>query len=674
MSTFTVPTIFTAVDKFTAPMRKMTAATKQFTNKAAAGVDRLDRRLRKLTPSLSGVGKQMLAFAGTAALISGISGAVTIVKDFEQANANLAAKMGVNITQNKALTDDAIRLGSVTAKTASEVSELQFAYAGLGFTQEQILQATEATINGSVGMNASLAETAELAGAVVSTFDNFTTVNTPEILDKMTLATQKSALTFEKLSAGLPNVAGAANAAGVDFDTLLALMGKLSDAGIDASASGTALKNIFIKAAEKGSSYSEILEDIAGSQDQLTAAVDATGKIAAVSAAVLSQKLSETSKLTNILKNDFDGVAKAAADTSLDTFEGSLTLLGSAYEGLLLDINNSTGALGGFRTLIDFVTNNIKTIAIVIGVAAGAFLALKIGVLAAQGAMFAYNVVVGVSQVMSATQATSIGASNVAMKAQMIASYAVAAAQWVMAGGLGAAATATWVFTAALLANPITWIILAIVALIAALVALVVYFEDIVNWVKESDSMFAKFIRASLLPIILIFKAIGWAINVIIEAFTSLVNWVQTSDSAFAGFIRGTLSAVGSAFSLIGDAIMWVVDGLVWLWDAITEFTSEQMAPLFAIIDFFSGETQKQLGVDISETKNGVGGENGTDGTGAGAELLNPKAAQQEGLNSKIEEVKTNNLNININDPGGNADVENDAQPIGINVSSTVGG
>ena len=47
----------------------------------------------------------------------------------------------------------------------------------------------------------------------------------------------------------MPIVGGAAEAAGIGFGELLSLMGKLSDAGIDASMSANALKNIFIESA-----------------------------------------------------------------------------------------------------------------------------------------------------------------------------------------------------------------------------------------------------------------------------------------------------------------------------------------------------------------------------------------------------------------------------------------
>ena len=198
-------------------------------------------------------------FGGIAIFVRGLRQGVNVIRDFEKSGATLSAVLQKTSEETKELTDDAIRLGSETVKTAQEVTQLQIAFARLGFSQQEILELTESTIQGSIALNSELGSTAELVGAVVNTFDDFTSVDAPEILDILSLATAKSALNFEKLQTGLPIVSGAANAAGVGFTTLVALLGKLSDAGIDVSTSSTALRNIFIESANQGLEYSDIL-------------------------------------------------------------------------------------------------------------------------------------------------------------------------------------------------------------------------------------------------------------------------------------------------------------------------------------------------------------------------------------------------------------------------------
>jgi hypothetical protein len=304
-----------------------------------------------------------LGFTGALfAVVSVMRTAIKTIRDFQKRNAELAGVLNTTRDSLGTLRKDAERLGGSTAKTATEVTELQIAYARLGFTQSEILELTGDTINGSIALNAALDETAELTGAVVRTFDDLGTTDAANILDVMTAATQRSALNFEKLQTALPIVSGAANAAGISFTQLVSLLGKLSDAGIDASMSSTALRNIFIESAAQGLNYSQILEKIGNSQDKLTAANDEFGKRAAVSATILSNLTEETVKLEQGL-NDVGGTAERVANEQLDTLDGRLTLLASAWDGLVLSIENGDGALGSFaQTAIDSFTDVLQRI------------------------------------------------------------------------------------------------------------------------------------------------------------------------------------------------------------------------------------------------------------------------------------------------------------------------
>ena len=407
MSAIKVPAIFTAIDKFSNPVKRMTKSTQTFAQKAEVGIARLDRRMRKLTPSIGAMGKQMLGLAATGAFIAGIGSAITTIKDFEQANADLSAVMSsATAPELKALSKDASRLGGITSKTATEVVGLQESFARLGFETPDIVNMTEATIAGAVAMNAELAETAELTGAMIRTFDKLESTDATQVIDQMTLATQKSALNFEKLQTALPIVAGASQAAGISFERTVALLGKLSDSGIDASSSATALRNIFLESAKQGLSYEQILEKIEKNQNKLTAANDQFGKRAAVSASILSKNIRETGELTKTLELakkglENSGAAQEAADKRLNTLSGSLTLLSSKWDSILLKQDENTGSIGKMNTVIKFLTKNLETITTAALLLTGVWLGMKLALFGAKAALFLYNVALGVTGALS---------------------------------------------------------------------------------------------------------------------------------------------------------------------------------------------------------------------------------------------------------------------------------
>ena len=632
-ATIKIPTVFTAVDKFSSVVKKMTGGVKKFAAAGDRANTRMNRGFKKVT---SAVGTLGIAIGG-AALLGVVKSSIQTFAKFEQANANLASVMGKTVEETKKLQADAKRLGAITAKSATEVVGLQEAYARLGFSQSEILNVTEATINGSVAMNAELAQTAELTGSVIRTFDSFSSIDAPQILDQMTLATQKSALNFEKLNSALPTVAGAANAAGIGFEQLLALLGKLSDAGIDASASGTALKNIFITSAKKGLSYKQILGEISKKQDTLTASNDKFGKVAAVSATILSNNLDGLEDLTATLKTaqkgqENSGIAQATANKQLNTLTGRVTILGSAYEGFILSLDDGTGAFSSqAKVIVEVVTEMLSlasgtgkatdklsdsekqirkyaeigiTVIKTIGVLIGLFIAFKTILIASKVAMFAYNVAIGVMGATQGVASIAIGQSTVAMGAYKIVTAITAAVQWVLA-------SAVWATLAPIL------------AVVAAIVAIILIFKNwgaITDWFSEKFSQWTSFLIGSWFSIIEAFEKFSFA-----EFFMNI-------GKSILKFMLLPLKSVLKLINMLpGKDIGIVTDGLKFI-------------------------------EDIEASIDGVGGKK---------EVLESTA--QKGAEITKNSVTQNNLAIDINDKGGNvgAVTQNGSADIPINLSNT---
>ena len=574
MATYTISTVFKAIDRVSKPFRMMSNSAKSF----GAKIDRIGGRFNTV---FSGMGAKTRQLLNTLGLISGISiagmlggDAVRTIIDFEQGVANLGGVLGKSATEISLLTKDAERLGATTSKTATEVLGLQEAYARLGFGQKEILNLTEATINGSVALRGDLAETAELTGAVVRTFKNLSTTDAPQILDQMTLATQKSALNFEKLQVALPIVSGAANAAGLSFSEVLSLLGKLSDAGIDTSTSATALRNIFIESASKGLSYEKILQKIANSQDKLTSANDEFGKRAAVSSLVLAENLKATSELNDVLNSAATGqknagVAAKVAAQQLDTLGGRLTVLGSAWEGFVLSIDNGTGSLGMFaKRAIEVATEILSIFSGTQKAASGlteaekstrfwaktviflvkAFVAYKAIMITATAVTTAYNTVKAISLALEKGNMIYLRGSRFALLAYVAIQSIASAAQWLWNGALtayavvqGAATAAAATFSAVLSANPIGAVVIAILALIAVVVLVTKHFDE---WGAG---------------IIMLAGPLGYVIN-LVASFAR--HWDKIVDSFKNGGILEGIKSIGLALL---DAVLYPLQQILQL-------------------------------------------------------------------------------------------------------------
>jgi uncharacterized membrane protein len=110
--------------------------------------------------------------------------------------------------------------------------------------------------------------------------------------------------------------------------------------------------------------------------------------------------------------------------------------------------------------------------------------------------------------------------------------------------------TATWSFTAALLANPITWVVLLIVGLIAAIVAL------IKNWEKVVD-------------------AAKWVWDQIAKSFSAVIDW-------FGGLAK-TVWNIGK------DFVMWIWEGVKATWNKMVSWIKDAWNAITGFLGFGGG-------------------------------------------------------------------------------------
>jgi hypothetical protein len=315
--------------------------------------------------ALAGAKSQATMFAsalGFSGLIFGIAMAmrngIRMMKEYEFANAELAAVLGTTRENTTALQQDSDRLGRSTVKTATEVTNLQIEYARLGFQQRQIINMTESTIQGSIAMNSELGDTAKLAGAIVRAFDNIDSSAMPRVMDMLVTTTQKSSNSFETLATSIPKAAGAANAMGISLEDMLSQLAIAQDATQDASIAGTSLRNIYLELAKSGMSLDEALTEINTSQNKVTASVEMFGRRTAIAALALANQRERTMEVRNAM--DELGTAADAAREMQNTLSGEIALTKSAWEGFVLSLENGegrvtkviSGILGFFRDIL----------------------------------------------------------------------------------------------------------------------------------------------------------------------------------------------------------------------------------------------------------------------------------------------------------------------------------
>ena len=166
--------------------------------------------------------------------------------------AKVKAISGANDAEFRKLNKTAQELGRSTFFTAQQVAALQLNFSKLGFTSAEVLQVQEAALLAATATGEDLARTATVIGSTVRGFGLDATEGA-RVADVMAASFTQSALTLEKFQTSMTKVSSVANLLGFDLEETSAIMGVLTDAGIEASIAGTSLRNIFLKLGDPSS-------------------------------------------------------------------------------------------------------------------------------------------------------------------------------------------------------------------------------------------------------------------------------------------------------------------------------------------------------------------------------------------------------------------------------------
>ena len=290
---------------------------------AKKGVNRTLGNIKKMGAGLSAT--------VTAPIVAIGASSFKTAAEFEQSMAKVQAVSGATGAQFKALEQDALRLGSSTSFTASEVSGLQLEFAKLGFTSDEITKVTESTLNLAKASGSDLATSAEVAGATLRGF-GLEADETSRVTDVMASSFSTSALDMSTFKDAMKFVAPVAKAAGVSLEDTTAMLGSLANAGIKGSQAGTALRRIISDLGATGGDVSAALKDLSNTELTLADAKDEVGRSAQSALLVLTKSTEQTAELGDAYRNSA-GSAKDMAGTMDNTSQGALARMNSAIEG-----------------------------------------------------------------------------------------------------------------------------------------------------------------------------------------------------------------------------------------------------------------------------------------------------------------------------------------------------
>ena len=319
--------------------------------KFESGLNRTQKRLKKVSASLKRVGKNM-TLGVTAPLAAIGASSFKVAADFELAMKKVKAISGATGSDFKLLETNARKLGASTVFSASAVADLQLEMAKLGLGAQEIKNATSDTLALAQAFGTELGPTAE---TVVKTLNQFGLESSEagRVADVMATSFAGSALDLEKFAGAMANAGPVAKTFGFSMEETTALLGVLANNGLEGADAGTKLKMAFSKLAAEGVDVKETFSGIISGSLDYKDAIELLGKRAAILSPIFGENLDSLSLLQDKFA-DSQGAARRMAKEMDATASGGLAAMKSAIEGAQITLGNALAPT--IMKVVKFVT------------------------------------------------------------------------------------------------------------------------------------------------------------------------------------------------------------------------------------------------------------------------------------------------------------------------------
>ncbi|PAV36310.1 phage tail tape measure protein [Bacillus licheniformis] len=344
-------------------------------DQAKSDMSEMGKSSKKLSKEMGQIQKASLAVGG--AVVAGIGASVKTAADFEAAMSNVKAISGATGQEFEDLKNIASKMGAETKYTAVEAAEgLQY-LAMAGFSVKDQVGSLPAVLNLASASNESLGRSADIVSNIMTGF-GIKAEDSGRAVDVLVKAMTTANTDLGQLGDAMKFVAPVATSLGYSIEDTATAVAKMSDAGIQGSMAGTALRATLLhlanpvgQSAKAIKKYNLEIQDANGnlkplpelighiaerfdgmtSSQKTAAAAQLVGTEAASGfVTLLSVGEKELRKYSSTLK-EAGGTADRVAKTQMDNLNGSFEKFRSALDGLGIKIGNEF--LPTFRKIVD---------------------------------------------------------------------------------------------------------------------------------------------------------------------------------------------------------------------------------------------------------------------------------------------------------------------------------
>lgn len=315
-------------------------------------------QIKTFQKRVDSMGISVRNFVGGFAGMAGISFAFMDIAQksiqFEKSLSSLRSLTGVSAEELSFFKDEAIKLGSTSTQTASQVVE---AFQLIGSQKPELLKSKDALAE--VTKNAiTLAEAAgmdvpEAAKALTGSLNQMgeSSRSAGEYINILAAASQAGSADIPYLTKAIEKSGGAASTVGIKYNELVAVIETIAPKITEASEAGTNLRNIFLileSSSDKNLKPSVVglsksIENLAAKNYDATQMTKLFGRESVTAALALVSAKDDYNRYVEVITGTNTAIEQQKINN--DNLAGSINGVSSAWEGFVLTLNNSNGVL-----------------------------------------------------------------------------------------------------------------------------------------------------------------------------------------------------------------------------------------------------------------------------------------------------------------------------------------
>jgi len=492
-ATIKIPTTFTAVDKFSTIVSKMTKGVRTFGAESVSAIKRFDHGITSSFNKLSSLSQMALGLGVGAIFGLAIQNNIA----YEDSLASVAAVTGATGKDLAFLETQAMKTAKAQTMLGADVFK---AYELIASAKPELLTNTkllDEVTNAAVTLSkAGRMELAPAADSLTTSLNQFGLggEHAKKVVDQLAAGTIYGASSITETSDALAKFGTIAAATGTKVDESIALIQLVSPFEKGAEA-GTKLRNVLGKIAsapilpkdalaqlqkygvntdiltDKTLPLSTRLKEMSKIGKDTTAVMQVFGtENAALAQAVFNNVGSFDEMLKNVNQN---GKAMDMAKANTNTFQFALDGIKTSFLNTTTATQSGNSTLDIFKSILFAVSDNMDTVVAIALSLVAAFVLMKAIIIATTVVTGAYNIALGINTAITQNNKRALIGNVVATNAYKVAMAISTGVTWL-------ATAATTAFGIAL--NLGLWPILAIIAAIVAVVLVVKNWGAITDW------------------------------------------------------------------------------------------------------------------------------------------------------------------------------------------------